>query len=133
MDASELAATSKNSMAIPRKGTPSIRDKTFHSGVGRRFQRWLGAALTLAFLAAGGPLLASDLDEIKEIQKKILDRLDAQDKMLKDILQRLSVQAQGPARPQIDPNKVYTIALGALPIRGLKDATVTMVEFSDYQ
>lgn len=98
-----------------------------------RRSRWLGGALAIALLGAIGPASASDLSEIKDTQKKILDRLDAQDKVLKDILQKLQAQPQAAARPQIDPNKVYTIALGSSPIRGPKNAAVTMIEFSDYQ
>lgn len=98
-----------------------------------RRSRWLGGALAIALLGAIGPAGASDLSEIKDTQKKILERLDAQDKVLKDILQKLQAQPQAAARPQIDPNKVYTIALGSSPIRGPKAAGVTMVEFSDYQ
>jgi protein-disulfide isomerase len=99
----------------------------------RRLRRWLGGALALALVGAALPARASDLDEIKETQKKILERLDAQDKTLKEILQKLQAQPQAAARPQIDPNKVYTIALGSSPIRGPKAAPVTLYEFSDYQ
>ena len=94
----------------------------------------MAAVLALGLLAAGAvPVHAADLDEVKETQKKILERLDAQDKVLQDILKRLQTMPQAAGRPQIDPNKVYTIALGSSHIRGPKDAPVTMVEFSDYQ
>ena len=89
------------------------------------------AFVCLALLPAPPARAAdSDLGEIRDQQKKILERLDAQDKMLKDILGKL---AGAGGRPQIDPNKVYTIPVGTSPIRGPKGAKVTMVEFSDYQ
>ena len=40
-------------------------------------------------------------------------------------------RAEGPALP--DPDKRYTVDLGTAPIRGGKDAPVTIVEFSDFQ
>src|SRR4030095_8793010 len=36
-------------------------------------------------------------------------------------------------RPQIDPNKVYTIPVGDTATEGPKDAKIVVVEFSDYQ
>lgn len=89
-------------------------------------------ALTLAWLGGAGFAQASELSEIRDTQNKILERLDAQDKVLQSILQRIQT-AGGGGRPQIDPNKVYSIALGRSPIRGSKNAPVTLVEFSDFQ
>jgi protein-disulfide isomerase len=37
------------------------------------------------------------------------------------------------ARPQVDPNKVYDLAIGKSPVKGPADATVVMMEFSDFQ
>ncbi len=89
------------------------------------------AAAILAVLGTAGVARASELSEIRDTQKQILQRLDAQDKVLKDIQQRLT--AGGGGRQPEDPNKVYTINLGKSPIRGPKNAPVTIVEFSDFQ
>ena len=86
-------------------------------------------AMTLvaaAFAGCGGPSPA-DVDEIKKGQKEILAKLDALDKAV------AQVKAAPAARPQVDPNKVYTLNVGDSPSKGPADAKVTIVEFSDYQ
>lgn len=80
----------------------------------------------VAALAGCGPSPA-DVEELKKGQKAILDKLDALDKAV------AQVKAPMAARPPIDPNKVYSIAVGESPVKGAKDAKVTVVEFSDYQ
>jgi len=68
------------------------------------------------------------LDEIEKTQKQILEKIAAieenQQKILKFFPQR---------RPSVDYNKVYNIPAGTSPVRGNKDAPITITEFSDYQ
>lgn len=95
--------------------------------------RWFRVAVALTSLGVLVPAGASELSDIKDTQQKILQRLDEQDNILKDIQTKLQQLPAGGSRPQIDPNKVYAIALGSSPVRGPKTAPVTLVEFSDFQ
>ena len=93
------------------------------------------SVFALIGIAIAGTTLAgcegssTELKEISASQQKIIEKLDEQNKSLKDLLAR----AQGGGRPQIDPNKVYTIDVSKQDFRGPKDAPVTLVEFSDFQ
>src|SRR5207249_8567403 len=62
-----------------------------------------------------------DIEELKKGQKDILAKLDSLDKAVQQ------VKAGAPAaRPQMDPNKVYTIPVADSPVRGPKTAKVTI-------
>ena len=88
------------------------------------------AVVGLLALAACGPNNQADLEELKKGQKDILARLESLDKAVQQVK---AAPAAAGARPQVDPNKVYTIPVGSSPVKGPKDAKVTILEFSDYQ
>jgi len=94
-------------------------------------KRW-GAVLCGTLLAITPVAVSADeTDDVRETQKKILERLDAQDKVLQQILQKVQTMPAG--RPAVDPNKVYELPIADSPIKGPKDAKVVLVEFSDFQ
>ena len=93
--------------------------------------RLLAATMAVSAVLFTGPAKAAEMDDIKDTQKKILDRLDAQDKVLQEILKKVQTMPAG--RPAIDPNKVYALPIGDSPVKGEKKAKVTIVEFSDFQ
>lgn len=70
-----------------------------------------------------GCVSRGDIDEIKETQKKILEKLE-----------RSPAQAARPQQPQgPDPAKVYGVPAGDSPVKGPQDAWVTIVEVSEFQ
>jgi protein-disulfide isomerase len=85
--------------------------------------------IVTAALALGCGGSAADVDALKQGQEKILAKLDGLEKTVANIK-----AAPAPAaRPQIDPNKVYNIPVGNSPVKGPKNAKVTIVEWADYQ
>ena len=86
--------------------------------------------LGFATLAACGGSNGSDIQDLKKGQKDILAKLDGLEKTIQQI--RAQPVAQAP-RPQIDPNKAYTISIANSPLRGPKTAKVSIVEFADFQ
>ena len=85
-------------------------------------------SLLVLLAACGGS--PADIEELKKGQKEILDKIAALDKTVQQIK---TAPPAAPARPQIDPNKVYNIPTTGSPVRGAENAKVTIVEFSDYQ
>ena len=75
--------------------------------------------------------VGDELEELMEGQKAILERIEKIEKSQKEFL--VSWNQRFPKRPAIDYNKVYDIKIGESPVRGAKDAKVTLVEFSDFQ
>jgi outer membrane murein-binding lipoprotein Lpp len=82
--------------------------------------RVVGGLVALASLAGCGANPA-DIEEIKKGQKDILAKLEALDKAVQQVKTAAPAAAQ---RPQVDPNKVYTIAMDNAPSKGPKEAKV---------
>lgn len=68
------------------------------------------------------------LTDIQNTQQAILAKLSEIEKKA-----AAPVQAAPQGRPAIDFNKVYKLPVAHSPIKGNKDASVTIVEFSDFQ
>jgi len=87
-------------------------------------------ALTALVALLGCGATPQDVEELKKNQKDILAKIEALTGEVKKI-QTAAVRPPMPGQP--DPNKVYDIPVGGSPVKGPKDAKVTIVEFSDYQ
>ena len=79
--------------------------------------------LVLLGLGLAGCVTRADIDEIKQGQKDILEKLDK--------VRSAPAQPQQPRGP--DPTKTYAFPIGDSPAHGPTDAWVTIVEVSDFQ
>ena len=88
------------------------------------------ALIAVALVAVGGCDRGSeDLEEVRRDQREILFRLGALAKAIEQAGSRAPTAADLGSRPP----KAYEIALGESPVKGPRDAPVTIVEFSDFQ
>ncbi len=88
----------------------------------------------LAGLVAVAGLACSpsgDVDDIKEQQEQILEKLAALEQGQKQLLAARPAARAGP--PPEDFDKVYEIDIGDSPILGNPNAPVTLVEYSDFE
>jgi len=103
--------------------------------------RWatsLVAVLAVYVAACTNPQEVGDIkakvDEIQAQQKDILTKLDGLEKGQKTILAKAPAAAPArPSKPQEDPNKIYKIDVGNSYYKGPKDASIAVVEWSDFQ
>ena len=77
------------------------------------------------------PSMGADLSELKRKQENMDKRLTALETQLKGFLTALSQAQAGP--PPEEYTKVYTINVDNSPVKGKKDAPITIVEFADLQ
>lgn len=102
-------------------------------------RRALAIVVTGALLSAcGGDVSEQELqslrDQVAELQKTQADiqkKLVNLDKLVKTNVGERIAKAMRPKRP--DPDIVYKVRVGRSPIRGSRDAPVTVVEWADFQ
>lgn len=96
---------------------------------------FIQVAFLLLTVVLASPLNAqSDFtpEELKRLQKQIDELKEAQTGLQKD-LQEIKTFLRGPAPSAKLPPENLTVSLGNRPVKGDKDARLTLIEFSDYQ
>ena len=86
-------------------------------------------SLVMAAALMGCGATPQDVEELKNAQKDILAKIDA----LSGEVKKINAARPAPPPGQPNPNRVVDLPVGNSPMRGKKDAPVTIVEFSDYQ
>ena len=95
----------------------------------RRNKLFIILALFLAPLFIAGCADKKKLDNMEKTQKEILAKVTTIEENQQKILKFFQPRQQ----PQTDPDKVHNIPEGKSPIKGDKNATVNIVEFSDFE
>jgi protein-disulfide isomerase len=125
------ADTGRLGAAFPAPGHPPHPKDTENEPVANGSP---GTPLVVASLILGASIVGSAL-----LLQSSID--DASDDLAKVLVAAQAARpaaaptpAQAPSRPgRPDPNKRYTISLDGSPVKGKQDASITVVEFSDFQ
>ncbi len=84
--------------------------------------------LSIFLLLSGGCVDKKKVNDIEKSQKEILNKIAAIEKNLNQISKKSQRK-----KPTSNYSSVYDIPIGNSPVRGNKNASVTIVEFSDFQ
>jgi protein-disulfide isomerase len=92
----------------------------------------LAALLALTLLAAAPPTVASDRDELSAIRTDLETLRKNQEQTQADVaaIRKLLEGARAPREPEF---QATAVDLGTAPIRGSADASLVVLEFSDFQ
>jgi protein-disulfide isomerase len=88
-----------------------------------------------ALLASPGIFAASTKQEIIELKEEVAALKEGQDAMQKDLaeIKKLIQEGARPAAPAAPTFQPKDVTIDGAPVLGNADATVTLMEFSDYQ
>ena len=81
----------------------------------------------------------ADVSDIRANQKKILTKLEKIEKLQLGLktsiatINKPSPNKKQQQKPQVDPNKVYDVAIGDSYIEGNPNAPITIIEWMDFQ
>ncbi len=75
------------------------------------------------------------LDDIAESQKEIMDKINVIENKIDTMQQdqKEMIKLFKPRRQAVDYNKIHNLPVGSSAVKGRNDASVTIVEFSDFQ
>ena len=87
-------------------------------------RRHIVALGAIGVLAACGS--TEELKQVRESQQKL-------EVKIAELEKKVNAAPPAAARPQADPNRVVELPAGNSPFKGLANAPVVLVEFSDFQ
>ena len=95
-----------------------------------------GAVFLSSCDTANDSVLEKKLNDIVDTQEVLLKKIEKMDNSIKNLaLANKNKPANNKKQqpPQADPNKVYNIPIGDSFVEGPANATVTIIEWSDFQ
>lgn len=99
--------------------------------------RWMlyAALLGFPFMDFAAPVLAQTRGEMEQLRRDVEAVKQGQDAMRKDLeeIKKLLQARQSPPAPSAVQALDTVVEIGDAPLRGKRDAKLTLMEFSDYQ